>query len=213
MIVKVCGIRNTENISRLSRLKIDWMGFIFYEKSPRYVGEDATEGATRSHPFSVASGAAYRQKKVGVFVNATCRQLAETAAAYRLDYLQLHGDESPELCRALRAQGFSIIKAFSIGAVTDLKETTEYENCADFFLFDTKCTNYGGSGMRFDWSILSSYRGKTPFLLSGGIHPGSVEAIKNFEHPQFAGIDLNSGFEIKPGLKDVEKLEVFLGKL
>ena len=137
----------------------------------------------------------------------------ETAVAYRLDYLQLHGNEPPELCQALREQGFSIIKAFSVSAIADLEKTNDYENCADFFLFDTKCANYGGSGMQFDWSVLFSYQGKTPFLLSGGIHPGSVEAIKNFEHPRFTGIDLNSGFEIEPGLKDVEKLEEFLGKL
>jgi len=201
MIVKVCGMQHPENISQLSLLEVDWMGFIFYEKSPRYAGNGNIVAKNGS------------LKRVGVFVNATYQQLVETAAAYQLDYLQLHGDESPELCHTLRGKGFPVIKAFSVSAVADLEKTIDYENCADFFLFDTKCANYGGSGEQFDWSILSSYQGKTPFLLSGGIHPGSVEAIKNFEHPQFAGIDLNSGFEVEPGLKDIRKLTVFLDKL
>ena len=201
MIVKVCGMRNAENISQLSQLEVDWIGFIFYEKSPRYVGNEHTKTENGS------------LKRIGVFVNATYEQLAETATAHQLDYLQLHGDESPEFCHALREKGFSLIKAFSVSTVADLDKTSDYENCTDFFLFDTKCAGYGGSGVQFDWSILASYQGKTPFLLSGGIHPESVEAIKSLEHPQFAGIDLNSGFEVEPGLKDVDKLEEFLSKI
>lgn len=201
MIIKVCGMRHPENISRLSQLAIDWMGFIFYEKSPRYIGIEKIKTESDS------------LKRVGVFVNAPYEQLLEKAAIYQLDFLQLHGNETPELCQALRKQGFSVIKAFSVSSETDLEKTKEYENCTDFFLFDTKCAGYGGSGRQFDWSILSSYQGKTPFLLSGGIHPESAEAIKNFTHPQFTGIDLNSGFEIEPGLKDVGQLEVFLEKV
>jgi len=201
MIVKVCGMRHPENISQLAQLEIDWMGFIFYEKSPRYVGTE---------PITVENDSL---KKVGVFVNATYEQLTKMAATHQLDCLQLHGNETPELCQALREQGFFVIKALSVSTTEDLEKTKDYENQADFFIFDTKCAGYGGSGKQFDWSILASYQGETPFLLSGGIHPESVEAIKNFTHPQFAGIDLNSGFEIEPGLKDVEKLKEFLGKI
>jgi phosphoribosylanthranilate isomerase len=203
-------MRHPENISQISRLEVNWMGFIFYEKSPRCVR--TIDGMARNHPINKAIEND-SMKKVGVFVNATYRQMVETAAAHGLNYLQLHGNESPELCQALREQGFFVIKAFSVGAAADLQRTNEYENCADFFLFDTKCAGYGGSGKQFDWSMLASYQGKTPFLLSGGIHPGSIEAIKNFTHPQFAGIDLNSGFEIEPGLKDADKLEEFLDKI
>ncbi len=200
MIVKVCGMRDAENISQLSRLNVDWIGFIFYEKSPRYVQAiDGVNGAVEN----------YSLKKVGVFVNAAYQQIMEMAAAYRLDYIQLHGSESPVFCQTLREQGFSVIKAFSVSTAADLEKINEYEGSADFFLFDTKCTGYGGSGKQFDWSILASYQGKTPFLLSGGINP----EIKNFTHPQFAGIDLNSGFEIEPGLKDIRKLEFFLDEI
>ena len=194
-------MRHPENISQLSQLEVDWMGFIFYEKSPRCVGSEHTKANHGS------------LKRVGVFVNATYQQLTEAAAAHQLDYLQLHGDESPEICQTLREQGFNIIKAFSVIDTADLEKTKEYENRTDFFLFDTKCAGYGGSGKQFDWLILSSYEGKTPFLLSGGIHPESAEAIKNFEHPQFVGIDLNSGFEVEPGLKNIQKLSTFLSKL
>ncbi len=204
MIVKVCGMRDAENISQLSRLNVDWIGFIFYEKSPRYVQAiDGVNGAVEN----------YSLKKVGVFVNAAYQQIMEMAAAYRLDYIQLHGSESPVFCQTLREQGFSVIKAFSVSTAADLEKINEYEGSADFFLFDTKCTGYGGSGKQFDWSILASYQGKTPFLLSGGINPESAGAVKNFTHPQFAGIDLNSGFEIEPGLKDIRKLEFFLDKI
>ncbi|MDR1918776.1 MAG: phosphoribosylanthranilate isomerase, partial [Tannerellaceae bacterium] len=129
------------------------------------------------------------------------------------DYLQLHGDESPELCHSLQKRGFSLIKAFSIAGAADLKRTAAYEGRTDYFLFDTACPGYGGSGKSFDWSLLDAYEGETPFLLSGGVQPGSLEAIRRFRHPRFAGIDLNSGFESAPGLKDIDKLTPFIKQL
>jgi phosphoribosylanthranilate isomerase len=132
------------------------------------------------------------------------------AADYRLDYLQLHGDESPDFCHTLQKRGYALIKAFSIATADDLKRTAEYEGRVDYFLFDTKCEGYGGSGKNFDWSVLQAYEGETPFLLSGGIRPESLEAIRRIHHPRFVGIDLNSGFEIEPGLKDVEQLGGFI---
>ena len=152
-------------------------------------------------------------KRVGVFVNATPEYMIETANLYKLDYLQLHGNESPDTCYALQKRGYAIIKAFSIASADDLTSTTEYEGRTDYFLFDTKCNSYGGSGKQFDWSVLASYKGNTPFLLSGGIAPDSVDAVRNFRHPQLAGIDLNSGFETEPGMKDAEKIKTFIDKI
>lgn len=192
-------MKNPENISGVIGLGVNWIGFIFYEKSARYFGDN---------PVSISSGNTF--KKIGVFVNATCEQILQTATTHRLDYIQLHGDETPEFCCQLQKQGIAIIKAFSISSVKDLEKTSEYEGKADYFLFDTKCETYGGSGKSFDWSILSAYEGKTPFLLSGGINPQSIQTINDFYHPQLAGIDLNSGFEIEPGLKDVQELSDFL---
>lgn len=201
MIIKVCGMRDPQNIQEVAALGVDWIGLIFYRKSPRAIGNVACRMKNSSF------------KKIGVFVNATFEQMMEAVAVYGLDYLQLHGDESPELCFTLQKRGISIIKAFSISIIEDLEKTKSYEGYTDYFLFDTKCEHYGGSGKQFDWSILSAYRGNTPFLLSGGIHPDSVEAIRNFSHPQCAGIDLNSGFETEPALKDIEKLRLFLSLL
>ena len=152
-------------------------------------------------------------KKVGVFVNATIESMMEKASTYKLDYLQLHGNESPEDCHTLQKRGYSLIKAFPIATKEDFEKTREYEGRVDYFLFDTRCEGYGGSGKRFDWSILTEYKGETPFLLSGGIRPENAEAIRNFRHPRFAGIDLNSGFEIEPGLKDVDKLKNFIQQI
>jgi phosphoribosylanthranilate isomerase len=206
MIVKVCGMRQAGNILRVAALGVDWIGFIFWEKSKRYLGEEEGERAretTREASFG----------RVGVFVNAAIEEMTAKASLYRLDYLQLHGDESPGLCRSLRREGLPLIKAFSVATQEDLRKTVPYEGLTDYFLFDAPCAGYGGSGKSFDWSVLEAYEGRTPFLLSGGIHPGSLEAIRHFRHPRLAGIDLNSGFEAAPGLKDVARLASFLQAL
>ena len=206
MIIKVCGMREPQNIREVAALAINWIGFIFYERSKRFVERCPTEQqATDSEQLS--------PKKVGVFVNATIESMMEKASAYKLDYLQLHGNESPEDCHTLQKRGYSLIKAFPIATKEDFEKTREYEGRVDYFLFDTRCEGYGGSGKRFDWSILTEYEGETPFLLSGGIRPENAEAIRNFRHPRFAGIDLNSGFEIEPGLKDVDKLKNFIQQI
>lgn len=201
MIIKVCGMRDANNIREVAKLDIDLMGFIFYPKSPRYFLLDkGSELSLRSLPL----------KKVGVFVNASMDEIQTTAIRLNLNYLQLHGNESPEDCRTLYQLGFLLIKAFSIASVADLHQTEAYEGCADYFLFDTKCSGFGGSGRQFDWSLLSAYKGRTPFLLSGGITPSSAEAILQFKHPAFAGIDLNSGFETSPAMKNVQQLKEFV---
>lgn len=197
-------MRESENIRQVAELGIDWMGFIFYERSPRQF--DMADSGQLGTVYS-------RPKKVGVFVNATPEEMMEKVRFYQLDFLQLHGDESADICYTLQKRGYSIIKAFSIATKEDLVKTRKYEGKVDYFLFDTKCTGYGGSGKSFDWSVLAAYNGETPFLLSGGINPDSLEAIRTFRHPRLAGIDLNSGFEVSPGLKDTGKLKTFIDEL
>ncbi len=201
MIIKVCGMRDEANILDVSALDIDWMGFIFYPKSPRYISDDKDNIRN------------CRVKKVGVFVNAAQEQIMEIADGYKLDYIQLHGNESPDFCHTLQKRGFNLIKAFSIANKDDIKQTETYNGRVDYFLFDTKCDSYGGSGKSFDWKVLEAYNGDTPFLLSGGINMNSVEHILDFKHPLFRGIDLNSGFETQPGLKDVMKLNSFINRI
>lgn len=199
-------MREPANIRQVATLGIDWMGFIFYPKSPRYI---AHEG------FKMRRGEEGKLpcRKVGVFVNAPLEEMLMATSDYQLDYLQLHGHESPDTCYALQKRGIAVIKAFAISSSEDLEKTNEYEGRVDYFLFDTQCEGFGGSGRSFDWSVLTAYQGETPFLLSGGISSDSMEAIRQFSHPHFAGIDLNSGFEIDPAMKDVERLKVFIAGL
>lgn len=199
-IIKVCGMREADNIHALEQSGVDLIGFIFYPKSPRYVAEK---------PYYLPSSA----KRVGVFVNETLDTITSIANLYELDFIQLHGNESPEECRNLRKTGKKIIKVFSISSKNDLSATKNYEGVCDYFLFDTKCPDYGGSGKQFDWSVLENYTGNTPFLLSGGIDIDSIDALKVFQHPQLAGYDLNSKFEISPALKDIALIERFLSVL
>lgn len=204
MIIKVCGMRDPDNIRTVEGLNLDWMGFIFYPGSKRYVADSET---------IIQSIRQCKKKKVGVFVNTESPDILEKAALYQLDILQLHGEESPAQCSFLRDRHFQIMKAFSIGTKEDLANVSIYEEVVDYFLFDTKCDGYGGSGKQFDWSVLDTYSGNTPFLLSGGISPDSVADLMRFEHPQMLGLDVNSGFEIAPALKDTKKLQVFIDKL
>ncbi len=198
MIIKTCGMRDADNIRAVSELRIDWMGFIFWPPSSRYVSEKPTFLPTR-------------QKRVGVFVDARIEEVKSKADEYALDLIQLHGSESPAFCERLKANSRQqLIKAFNIATQEDLEQTRPYEGLVDYFLFDTKAKMVGGNGTQFDWSVLSAYQGNTPFLLSGGIGPDDAEKVRNFHHPQLAGIDLNSRFELSPALKDIEKLKQFI---
>ena len=191
-------MRETKNICEVEALGIDLMGFIFWPKSSRYVSERP------SHlPEKV--------KRVGVFVNEDIEQVKNTAEAYALDYIQLHGSESPEYAQQLR--DWKVIKAFNIATAADLDATKPYEGMADYFLFDTKGKSVGGNGEKFDWSVLDAYTGDTPFLLSGGIGPDDAERVKAFHHPKCIGIDLNSRFETAPAIKDVAALQRFIAQL
>ena len=195
MKVKVCGMRDADNIREVEALGIDMMGFIFWPKSSRYVSERPNYMPTKC-------------KRVGVFVDEDIEQVKRTADEYQLDMIQLHGHERPDYIRQL--SGRKVIKAFNIATSADLEATKPYEGIVDYFLFDTKGKSVGGNGAKFDWTVLADYVGETPFLLSGGIGPDDAARIRSFHHSQLAGIDLNSRFEITPGLKDINKLKEFI---
>ena len=201
-LVKVCGMRDAENIREVEALGIDLMGFIFWPKSSRYVSERPAYLPTKC-------------KRVGVFVDEDIETVRRIADDYALDYIQLHGHELADYCAQLR--GFKLIKAFNIATTEDFKQTEPYTGIVDYFLFDTKGKSVGGNGEKFDWSVLSAYDGNTPFLLSGGIGPDDAEVLTSHFSPltskKCVGIDLNSRFEIAPGLKDINKLKDFLNAL
>jgi phosphoribosylanthranilate isomerase len=202
MIIKVCGMRDAENIRQVTSLGIDWVGMIFWDHTPRHV--------TKVPDISGAF------RRVGVFVDATESYILSHIKDYRLDLLQLHGHESPSFLRNLRRKtdvSIRFIKAVSVDSPADMEICKEYEDCVDFFLFDTKCPTTGGSGRRFDWSVLQYYHGEKPFLLSGGIGPNDAPRLHSFHHPRCIGIDLNSRFELAPGLKDITKLKTFIAQL
>lgn len=194
-------MREPENIRAVEeKIKPDMMGFIFWKGSKRYVSEVP----------------AYLPKctRVGVFVNPTEEEVLQKVTDFGLNAIQLHGQESPDFCCAIKEQtSLPIIKAFSISESESSRFTLHaslYEEIADLFLFDTKCKCVGGSGEQFDWDILQHYKGDTPFLLSGGIGPGDEEKVRRWRHPRWVGIDLNSRFETTPAYKDVETLAKFV---
>ncbi|MDD6209806.1 MAG: phosphoribosylanthranilate isomerase [Bacteroidales bacterium] len=201
MKVKVCGLREPENIAALAQLPLDWMGFIFYEASPRYAG-GLLPAALRVVPSRI--------KRVGVFVDSPFGEILQISGAYGLDTVQLHGKETPGMCRQLQSEGLEVIKAFSIASREDTGIVELYGKCCDYYLFDTKTLLFGGSGKSFDWSVLETYNGDIPFLLSGGIGEEDAEKVASFMHSMMAGIDLNSRFELMPGIKDVEKIKRFV---
>lgn len=186
-----------ENIKAVDALGADYIGFIFYPKSPRY--------CSTLPDINIAS-----EKRVGVFVNAPLNNILDKAKQYQLGNIQLHGSESPERCKQLRDKGYKVIKAFSIAQPEDLEKVEGYQGMCDYFLFDTKSQSYGGTGTTFDWNILSSYTGSTPFLLSGGIGIHTLPQLQHFCHPFWAGIDINSKFEIRPGIKDINMIKEFI---
>lgn len=197
-------MREAENIRDVEALGVDFMGFIFYPKSPRYVS-------------AVPDYLPERAERVGVFVDAAIPVIMAHIAAFRLHAVQLHGQETPQQCRKIHEEAVNLFgtapriwKAVSVATAADLSVCDLYEDVADGFVFDTKCITYGGSGEQYDWSILSAYNGNLPFLLSGGIGPNDAESILRFSHPRFAGIDLNSRFESAPALKDISKLKSFI---
>ena len=210
-------MRDADNIRDISALGVDMIGLIFYPPSPRYV-QQFSSGAGIIPDYAPDMGKT--PLRVGVFVDDMPQNIVTRVYNYKLDYIQLHGNEPRETLENLRATidpdikpQIKIIKAISVSSAEDIKKYKEYVGAADLFLFDTKCKTVGGSGEQFDWQVLQAYDGDVPFLLSGGIGSDDAERIKNFHHPKCIGIDLNSKFEIEPALKDVEKLKQFLVKV
>lgn len=210
-------MRDADNIRDISALGVDMIGLIFYPPSPRYV-QQFSSGAGIIPDYAPDMGKT--PLRVGVFVDDMPQNIVTRVYNYKLDYIQLHGNEPRETLENLRATidpdikpNIKIIKAISVSSVEDINKYKEYVGAADLFLFDTKCKTVGGSGEQFDWQVLQAYDGDVPFLLSGGIGPDDAERVRNFHHPKCIGIDLNSKFEIEPALKDVEKLKQFLVKV
>ncbi len=210
MIIKVCGMRDTENIERLQQLGVDFMGLIRYSQSKRFVDDSQ---ATKISQLPLRSGT------VGVYVNETFENIIKDIIPLRLDVVQLHGDEDVAFAKAILELNIKVFKAFQIDEEFEFKRLEPWQELAKqhpaklFFLFDTKSNQYGGSGKKFNWELLDNYNGEVPFLLSGGIKPDDVDRIDGFKHKMFMGVDLNSGFEIEPGIKDMSELATFINKL
>ena len=192
-------MRETENIRQLLALQPDYMGFIFYEKSSRFVGDKLDEKLLKSFPFTT--------RKVGVFVNATAAYILEMYKKYELNYVQLHGEELPDFCKNLKHKGVNIIKAFSVDKDFSFGKLQNYKPYCDFFLFDTKGEQRGGNGTTFDWSILNKYDNEKPFFLAGGIDLNNAQNSLEIRGLKIHSLDVNSKFEISPALKDIGKLE------
>ena len=202
MKIKVCGMKYKDNIVDLLTLPVNYIGFIFYANSPRYVGQDFNIDFLDNN---------IQIKKTGVFVNDTIENVLNTVKKYKLDFVQLHGNEQPEFCDHIAEQNIQVIKAFQIDNNFDFQLTVKYRSSCTYFLFDTKTTSYGGSGNTFNWDVLNKYDNEVPYFLSGGIDINMADKIKSLSSKfNIHAIDLNSRFEIEPGLKDIEKINNFI---
>ncbi len=205
MKLKVCGMKYEDNVQELLEIRPDFIGFIFYRASRRYVSlsELAFMKAFESEDT----------KTVGVFVNHDLKELIRIQKTLRLNYVQLHGSETPSYAKSVSSMGIAIIKAFQIDSNFNWSTVKPFADYVDYFLFDTKSQNYGGSGEKFDWSHLDNYSESVPFFLSGGIQLNDDKLIKEIDHPFLEGIDINSGFESNPGQKIIISIEKFQKKI
>lgn len=197
MTLKICGMRDKKNILDVSAVGVDYMGFIFYNGSPRFVGETFN---VPDIPVSV--------KRVGVFVNETSEEILKKVKIHQLDYVQLHGDETPQQCEVLKSHNTGVIKVFSIDNTFDFQVTKSYTEVVDFFLFDTRGKHRGGNAFRFDWTVLHNYNQEVPFFLSGGIGPDNLQDLDMLKGMNIHAIDVNSGAEVAPALKDIERVRL-----
>ena len=209
MKIKVCGNTLPEQVNALDEMGITFAGFIFYPRSPRYMGQ-------KIHPEKMKQIKG-KIVKVGVFVNATYDELKKTVDDYRLDMVQLHGDETPKFCEKI-ADYISVIKAFRLSENDSLEwMTAPFMEVCDFFMFDTLGAGYGGTGKKFDWNILQKAPPAKPYFLSGGIESGDEENLKVFANSaageKLFAIDINSRFEVNPGVKDMSSIKVFAEKI
>lgn len=202
--VKVCGLKYPANIASIKQLPVDYMGFIFYPGSKRYIGDTDPE-LTRILPELI--------RKIGVFVNEDIEKVKALAVEFHLDGLQLHGNETTAYCRELRALNYIVIKSFRMVDDFDFSICKAYEGGCDYFLFDTHTKQFGGSGKKFNWNLLKAYDLDVPFFLSGGIDESDAGILRNINHPKFYAVDINSRFEIHPGYKDEKKISTFIEQL
>jgi len=205
MKIKVCGMRQRENIEQLVRLNPDYIGFIFYPQSKRYVGDEIASEIMALIPCNI--------QKVGVFVDEPFDSIVQKYRNNKLDILQLHGSELPDYCIELEKMGIPVIKAFKFADDFDFKGIKPYETSCDYFLFDTAGKTVGGTGIKFNWSLINQYTGSKPFFLSGGIGSSDLQAVRDISHTHLFGVDVNSGFESEPGMKDVLKIGTFINDL
>lgn len=189
--LKVCGMRDPKNILEVANLHPDFMGFIFYEQSKRFVGND----------FAIPFNFPESIKRVGVFVNEHADRILQLVQLHRLDFVQLHGDETVQVVKELKGK-VKVIKVFRVDDQFDFNVTKEFEGVVDFFMFDTKTSEYGGSGKSFDWSLLEKYKRSTSFFLSGGLAVNNIKQIAEIKNPSLFAVDINSGAETSPGVKD-----------
>ena len=221
MTVKVCGMRDGENIRQVAELGADWIGMVFWSKSPRNVTMIPTYAGIIPDRGSLSPLTSQQSpRRVGVFVDEMAQNVITRVVNFKLDLIQLNGHETPTLISNLRRTldpdirpGVKFIKTIYVGRHDDIAVYKDYEDCVDYFLFDGKGQTAGDGDSRFDWSVLDAYDGSVPFLLSGGIGPDDAEIVRNFHHPKCIGIDLNVRFETEPGLKDIQKLKAFLEQL
>lgn len=200
--VKVCGMTDAFNLKRVAQSGPDFLGFIFYPGSPRYVSETAAESLIRKVPDTI--------EKVGVFVDETPAEVIRITKKLGISTVQLHGSETPAYCEEIRSPGFAVIKSFAIDNDFNFEDLIPFYETCDFFLFDTRSALYGGTGVKFDWSKLNEYIPGRPFFLSGGIGPEDAWNITGINHKSLYAIDINSRFETSPGIKDPAAVEKFI---
>lgn len=193
--LKVCGMKQAANLQEIAALAPDYLGFIFYPKSKRYMADTLSPEQVQALPSGI--------RRVGVFVNADTDYILRQAKDYGLQIIQLHGDESPEQCAALQGKGLVLVKAFGLNDDFNFDQLKPYEPFVDYYLFDTKGPAYGGNGTVFNWSVLEQYDQHKPFFLSGGIGLEEISELNQLQGMNVHALDVNSRFEIEPGLKKV----------
>jgi phosphoribosylanthranilate isomerase len=203
--LKVCGMADADSLRAVAALQPDFLGFIFYPASKRYVGERLPAVAVRALPATI--------RKVGVFVDDDAATVLARVREFDLQLAQLHGHETPETCAAVRAGGVPVVKAFAVGEGFDFAQLQPYVGCVDYFLFDTAGPQPGGNGTAFDWTLLRDYNLPVPYFLAGGIGPEHAAALRNLRLPGLFALDLNSRFETAPGTKDASRLGAFFQEL
>jgi phosphoribosylanthranilate isomerase len=205
MKIKICGMKFPKNILEVGALQPDYMGFIFYPKSKRYVGEDFSSKSIEKLPENI--------KKVAVFVNQDINRIIEIQKQFLFDFVQLHGNESVADCKVLKENNINVIKVFSVDNHFNFNEVVAYENVCDYFLFDTKTPKYGGSGQPFDWELLEKYTLSKPFFLSGGLSIHNIGKIKYANYPMLVGLDFNSQLEDSNHKKITEEVSELIEKI